>query len=435
MKYLLTIYNALVNTGYFPEKFKEATITMIPKPGMPPTDPRNYRPISLLEVPGKIFERIINTRLRHHLQENNLYNPSQYGFRAGRGTTSAIAIASEKIALAKGQGLNCTIIQRDISKAFDKVWIQGLEYKLLQLGLPELTEKLLCNFLHQRTASISVNTTLSPPFLLQSGVPQGSVLSPTLFITYTSDMPRPINANCMDLCYADDVTQIVISNISTEGHDARVVNEALRINTYERSWKIKTNIDKFYIVALGRKRPNDLQIQGRTIQHQKKCLMLGHTVTSTGLIIKHINEKKIKAKTALKSLYRFWHFTEQLKLYLVKTKLLPILDYSPIPTHTASRTKMLELQRIQNKALRYVTGQRYPYTESTEAQHHRLNVKPISTRNREAAHKIWKKLHTQEDPNYRHIKECDENTDMDHSWFPRSLKSLREPPPDHPFTT
>ena len=243
IKYLQTIYNAMINTGYFPKKFKEATITMIPKPGKPHTDPRNYRPISLLEVPGKIFERIINSRLRTHLEENNLYNPSQYGFRASRSTTSAIAIASEKIALTKAQGLNCTIIQRDISKAFDKVWIQGLQYKLLQLGLPEQTEKLLCNFLHQRTASISVNTTISTPFPLQSGVPQGSVLSPTLFITYTSDMPRPNNATCMDIYYADDATQIVTSNTTSEQHDAIVVREALRLNTYERTWKIKTNID------------------------------------------------------------------------------------------------------------------------------------------------------------------------------------------------
>ena len=147
-----------------------------------------------------------------------------------------------------------------------------------------------------------------------------------------------------------------------------------------------------------------------------------------------LTTKKYIAKTALMCLYRFWHFTERLKLYLVKTKILPILDYSPIPTHTASRTKMLELQRIQNKALRFVTGQRYPYTENTEAQHHRLNVQLISTRLREAANKVWEKLDEQEDPNYMHIKEYDENTDMEHTWFPRSLKSLREPPPFHRFT-
>lgn len=433
-KFLLTIYNAMINTGFFPRKFKEATLTMIPKPGKPTTDPKNYRPISLLEVPGKIFERIINLRLRCHLEENNLYNPSQYGFRTGRSTTSAIAISSEKIALTKGQGTNCTIIQRDISKAFDKVWIQGLQYKLLQLGMPELTEKLLCNFLQHRTATISVKSALSSLFPLHSGVPQGSVLSPTLFVTYTSDMPRPLSANCMDIYYADDATQIVTSNGTLEEHDALVVREALRLNTYERTWKIKTNIDKFSIVALGRKKLSDIHLQGQTITHRKQCHVLGHTVTSTGLIIKHVNDKKVKAKIALTSLNRFWHFTERLKLYLVKTKILPILDYSPIPTHAASRTKMLELQRLQNKALRYATGQRYPYTETTEAQHHRLHVQPISTRLREAADKVWKKLDEQEDPNYRHVKESDRNTNMEHPWFPRSLKSLREPPPIPHFT-
>ena len=141
-------------------------------------------------------------------------------------------------------------------------------------------------------------------------------------------------------------------------------------------------------MALGRKKLHDIHIQGQTITHRKQCRVLSHTVTSTGLIVKHVNDKKLKANLALTSLNRFWHFTERLKLYLVKTKILPILDYSPIPTHAASRTKMLELQRLQNKALRYATGQRYPYTENKEAQHYRLNVQPISTRLREAAHKI-----------------------------------------------
>lgn len=407
---------------------------MIPKPGKPSTDPKNYRPISLLEVPGKIFERIINLRLRCHLEENNLYNPSQYGFRAGRRTTSAISIASEKVALTKGQGLNCTIIQRDISKAFDKVWLQGLQYKILQLGLPELTEKLLCSFLDQCSASIRVKSAISSPFPLHSGVPQGCVLSPTLFITYTSDMPRSDNRSCMDIYYADDATQIVTSNGTLDHHDALVVREANRLTTFEKKWKIKTNIDKFAVVALGRKNLNDIQIQGNTISHQKQCQILGHTVTSTGLIVKHVNDKTMKVKTALTSLNRFWHFTERLKLYLVKTKILAILDYSPTPTHMASHTKMLQLQRLQNKALRFATGQKYPYTENTAAQHRRLGVQLVSTRLREAAGKIWEKLDQQDDVNYTHVKELDGSTNLVHPWFPRSLKSLREQPPTHHFT-
>lgn len=77
----------------------------------------------------------------------------------------------------------------------------------------------------------------------------------------------------------------------------------------------------------------------------------------------------MKVKTALTFLSGFWHFTERLKLYLVKTKVHPILDYTPTPTNMASHPKMLLLQTLQNKALRLPTGQKYPYTENTEAQH------------------------------------------------------------------
>ena len=238
----------------------------------------------------------------------------------------------------------------------------------------------------------------------------------------------------MNLYYADDATQLIVSNGTLADHDTLVQREATTLNNYERTWKIKTNIDKFALVALGRKKLNDIRVQGNTISHQQQCCILGHTLTSAVLIVKHVNDKLINAKTALTSLRRFWHFSEKIKLYLIKTMILPILDYSPVPTHMASRTKMLQLQRVQNKALRFVTSQRYPYTENTEAQHHRLQVQPVSTRLREAARKIWEKLNRQEDSNYIHIKELDRSTNMEHPWFPRSIKSLREEPPVHHFT-
>ena len=229
-------------------------------------------------------------------------------------------------------------------------------------------------------------------------------------------MPPPENGNCMDIYYADDATQIVTSNGTLEEHDTLVEREATRLNNYEKTWKIKTNIDKFSLVALGRKKLRDLDIQGNIIPHRKQCHILGHTLTSTSLIVKHVNDKIIKAKTAISSLRRFWHFPEKLKLYLVKTMILPLIDYSPIPTHMASRTRMLKLQRLQNRALRFVTDQRYPYTENTEAQHRRLNVQLVSTRLRDTARKIWTKLDQQDDQDYQHVKDLDNSTNMEHPW-------------------
>ena len=84
-------------------------------------------------------------------------------------------------------------------------------------------------------------------------------------------MPRSTNPNSMDIYYADDVTQIVTSNGTLEEHDALVVEEALRLNMYEKRWKIKTNIDKFTVVALGRNKLQDIHIQGQPIAHRKQC--------------------------------------------------------------------------------------------------------------------------------------------------------------------
>ncbi len=109
---------------------------------------------------------------------------------------------------------------------------------MLQLGLPELTDKLLCSVLDQRSASNRVKSAISSPSPLQSGVPQGSVLPPTLFITHTSDMPRPGNGSCVGIYYADDATHIVTSNGTLDHHDALVVREADRPNTSEKMWKI-----------------------------------------------------------------------------------------------------------------------------------------------------------------------------------------------------
>ncbi|ROT64687.1 RNA-directed DNA polymerase from mobile element jockey [Penaeus vannamei] len=202
------IFNACLATGYFPDKFKHATITLIAKSGKSAHEVGNYRPISLLEVPGKLLERLITRRLITHLENNNKHNSRQYGFRPHRGTESAIALAYEEIALGLANKHQINIILRDVSKAFDKVWHDGLKYKIIQLQLPTHLTRLLCSFLDHRTATIRLGSHLGTPLHLRSGVPQGSVLSPTLYILYTANLPQP-TPHSNYFSYADDVTQII----------------------------------------------------------------------------------------------------------------------------------------------------------------------------------------------------------------------------------
>ncbi len=123
---LTNIYNASFTAGHFPNIFKKAVIKFIPKENKSTKNPINYRPISLLEVPGKLFEKIIQGRLNSFLIENNVLKDRQHSFRPQKGTTTAIATTYETISNALSNKQQITLILRDVTKAFDKVWHEGM---------------------------------------------------------------------------------------------------------------------------------------------------------------------------------------------------------------------------------------------------------------------------------------------------------------------
>ena len=136
------------------------------------------------------------------MEENNKYNPNQYGFRKGRGTATALALLYETIAISQHHKWRCNVVCRDVAKAFDKVWHLGLQYKILQQGLPVIYEKILSNYSTNRKAIVRYNNSYSEPIEIESGVPQGGILSPTLYILFTADSPPP-GPGALDVEFAD----------------------------------------------------------------------------------------------------------------------------------------------------------------------------------------------------------------------------------------
>jgi len=184
--------------------------------------------------------------------ENNILNTNLYGFRRGKGTATAIAIAYEQIAQALAQNHQCNIIMRDVSKAFDKVWHSGLKHKLIDIQMPEPITKLLCNFLEERKVKIKINNHVGNPISLQSGVPQGSVISPTLYILYTSCLPPPTQHHVY-IAYADDVTQLVTHPGKSKKH--HVLANTKSHSKHQPSRKAMENKDQQFKV------PNDCRKQ------------------------------------------------------------------------------------------------------------------------------------------------------------------------------
>ena len=428
------IINATISMGYFPIILKNGIIILIPKPGKDAKDPINYRPITLLELPGKILERILNNRFQKYCEENRVFHDNQYGFRRGRGTDIAITKIYEKVAINQKEKDHCNIVCHDVSKAFDKIWLEGLKYKITkQQQLPQLIKKVLSSYVTNRTAQIRINTHLGNLFQLESGVPQGGILSPTLFIFYTSDIPRS-GPNCEDVLFADDITQI-IENTDQDKEQLVIDTERQisRINNYERKWKIMTNTTKFKILSISKTRPIPIQIDNRIIPFANECSILGLKIKRTGTV-SHLTDRNKLARGQSQKLRRFANLKENTKLHLYKALVRPILEYPVIPNALASRKQIINMQRTQNQNLRLVAKNTDNRDKTIQQLHEHYNVEAVNVRLHRQANKLWNKFQLKE-TNVANISLIqNQNTRRDHNWWPRAAKKLCTDEPEPIYT-
>lgn len=246
---LTCIFNKCLNTGVFPKCLKKAVVVPIYKSGSK-DQVTNYRPISLLPSMSKILEKIINNRLYKYLEDKSILSKRQFGFRPKMSTDNAVHHLTAYLAQELDNGNHTVGIFLDLAKAFDTVSIPILLRKLEAIGIRETQLKLFKSYLEERTQCVKIGNIISDDEESTAfGIPQGSILGPSLFLIYINDLCNLNLDHGHIVCYADD-TALLFSADSEENvykfaqHGFNVINKWLQ-NNYLTLNADKTNYVKF----------------------------------------------------------------------------------------------------------------------------------------------------------------------------------------------
>ena len=210
-KVLARAFTISLKLGFIPHVWKIAVLCMLIKPDKPPSQTTSYRPISLLGAIMKLFKRVIKKRLQKHPEDNGFFSKYQSGFRKSKSTNDHLFRLSQTIMESFNWGEHVIAAFLDVEKAFDNVWHNGLRYKIYQLDLPTKLCRCLSDFLVGRIIQVKIEGFLSPKVYPKAFVPQGSNLSPLLFLIYVNDMPNPSHHQTDKSQFADDAGQWAVS--------------------------------------------------------------------------------------------------------------------------------------------------------------------------------------------------------------------------------
>ena len=355
------IVNQSISTGVFPDQLKIATVIPVFKKG-DPTNPSNYRPISLLPFMSKILEKIICVRLTNFFYINSIITPHQFGFQKNLSTIDAIIHFSEIVynGLNDKNSIICIFI--DFCKAFDSVMHSILLKKLEAYGVTGIANQLIASFLGDRRQMVRVGNVFSRVETLNIGVPQGSILGPLLFLVFINDLPT-ISNHFTPTMFADDCTlQFCGSNIDDLINSC---NDDLRkLLEWTHSNKLTINTDKTYCMLMSNV-TNTLPTDSINILEESLSLVLetkflGLTLDHKLKFDKHI--KCICTKIS-KSIGVLFKLREVVPLYCLKTifysLIHPYILYC-LPVFAAtSRVHLQPLVVLQKRAIRLINGAGY----------------------------------------------------------------------------
>ena len=272
--YLAFIFNTCVDEGVFPDLMKYSKVIPLFKTG-DKGDPSNFRPVSILPVLSKIFEKIILNQLLSHFNINCLLHNQQFGFTKGRSTTDAGVALIKHIFSAWEDSCDAIGVFCDLSKAFDCVHHDTLLLKLKHYGIKNNALKLLKSYLDNRIQKIHINGTKSQGSLVKIGVPQGSILGPFLFLVYINDLPYVVENLSNIVLFADDTSLIFKITRKTPDYD-NINNTLQQIHSWFTANNLVLNAKKTKCIKFTL--PNVKSCVGKIVLNNERLDLVDSTV-------------------------------------------------------------------------------------------------------------------------------------------------------------
>ncbi len=359
------ILNFSLMNSTFPSSWKLGKVFPVPKCDNP-TKPEEYRPISILPTLSKILEKLVHKQLSSFLEQHQLLDSHQSGFRTGYSTESALLCILNDLTWACDNGLLSLLVLLDFSKAFDTINHKLLLAKLKALGCSEFVVKWFESYLSNRYQQVISNSELSERKLLKSGVPQGSVLGPLLFIIFTSDFKESLNCSNYHL-YADDSQ--IYTHFERDNHALAIeaINNNLNnIVKWANSRFLILNEMKSKVLVVGSKHNlnyfyetcrNHVTINNVSLPFSSCVKNLGVLFDSTLTFENHVNQKIKCAYIALRKLNRFKNMLSiELKTILCNCLVLSHFNYCSSVFSNAKQYIIHKIQLVQNSCLRFIFG-------------------------------------------------------------------------------
>ena len=385
--YLTRIINKAYDLHIFPEQLKKAIITPIFKEGNI-DEISNYRPISVLTIICKIFERSASNQMAKYFLDKQKINPHQHAYQPAHSTTTCLAEILNEIYSLLDKNQYVALAKLDLSKAFDSINHNLLIQKLCNLGLDKNSLQWISSYLENRLHVTKFQNFTSDEHQAKTGVPQGSILGPLLFICFINDLPSAFENTCKMFGYADD-TQLVITAPTLDGLKVKIEESIQAAQRWYDENNMKVNPTKTELIIFKSKRNTNPQIQIEVPQTKKKIIpkpyikVLGVHIDNCLNFEKHINLLKRRTMNTTRNLHRINYLIPTAKRLILYNALIAVQwNYGDVLYNGCNEKSKKSLQIVQNFAARSMT-QNKKYDSATQSLR---QVKLLKLHQRRAIH-------------------------------------------------